>query len=422
MNNIEHRQKLNIIGFIIIVGFTLSVFYHYYMSMYLNLDYPFNTFLFIPLDRFMDFYNNYWELTATGHGIFPSGHCFTNYIIFIPYLITESFPYLVYAGIFTIYLFLYNYFNIKINFNDKNGNLSLIRNSFIFSFLTYPFLFAIDRGNQEMYIFIMLSLSILLYYDKKYIISVLLLGIAIHTKIYYAVFLLIYFADKKYREIGIAILLYFILPLPVYYIDKWLIPWFQSDSSFFSNFIFLKSAGSPLNSYNRLYVIGDMGAAYCSSLYGAVKAVLYLLFPNITSGSYPIYRLFRIYSLISLLFAGLMAIYICFFEKEIWKKVALTTFSLILFPFITGDYRLLMLYIPLWLFINSKQSSRYDVFYSILFGLLLIPKDYYIIRDNISISVIINPIIILLFMIFVIYEGLRTWLAQHSKKEKQSLS
>jgi hypothetical protein len=79
-----------------------------------------------------------------------------------------------------------------------------------------------------------------------------------------------------------------------------------------------------------------------------------------------------------------------------------------------------MLFIPLWMFLNSKQLSKYNNFYAVLFGLLLIPKDYYIIRNNISISVIINPLLISIFTIFLLCDGSSTELEQNSEKLKKA--
>lgn len=418
--SILQNKKLSIVAIIIFAGLAISLFYHYFMSAYFGLGYPFNTFLFIPEDRFNDFFNNYRQITSTGQGVFAPEHNFMNYLFFLPSLFSfhsQILAYAFYAVVFVVYLFYYNYINIKKNGDFDRMGLSLLSHTCVFTLMTYPVIFVIDRGNQEMYVFIIMSLSILFYYDKKFIVSALLLGFAVHIKIYFAVFLLIYLADKKYREIGVVILLFIILPFLALLIDQWLFPEIKFAGS---NFIFLKSAASSENWYNNLYVLGDGGAAYCSSLYGALKAILYYIFPDIRPGSFPIYRLFRIYFPISLLFAGIVALYVLLFEKEVWRQVTLVTFSLILFPFVTADYRLIMLFIPLWMFLNSKQLSKYNNFYAVLFGLLLIPKDYYIIRNNISISVIINPLLISIFTIFLLCDGSSTELEQNSEKLKKA--
>jgi len=408
MKNHLQYQKLKIVSTIIIVGFTVSVFYHYLMGSVMGFGFPFNNFVFTPDDQFKDFLNVYDHLIFGDKQVFPVDHNFINYFLCLPSLFSfhgRYLAYTLYAGVFVVYLFFFNYFQIKKNGYSGSMDWSLIRNSFVFTLMTYPVLLAIDRGNSEMYVFILISLSILFYYDKKFLISAILLGLAIHLKIYFVVFLLIYFVDKKYREMGIVIFLFFILPILAFLIDKWVFPATQFSDSIF---IFLKSAVSSGNWYNNTYVLGDGGAAYCSSLYGGLKAIIYYLFPGIQAGNIPVRVLFYLYLPVTLLIAGATTLHLLFFEKEAWKRVALVTFILIICPYVTADYRLVMLFIPLWMFINSNKQTNYNVVYAILFGLLLIPKDYYIIRDWISISVIINPLIIILFIVILFREGIIT--------------
>jgi hypothetical protein len=106
--------------------------------------------------------------------------------------------------------------------------------------------------------------------------------------------------------------------------------------------------------------------------------------------------------------------YVIFVEKEFWKKVALLTFAMLLFPHISADYKLLYVFIPLFLFINTQKNDKFYLFYIIMFGLLLIPKDYYIfskvISDNgssdISIAVVLNILIMLAMIVGIISERL----------------
>jgi hypothetical protein len=82
------------------------------------------------------------------------------------------------------------------------------------------------------------------------------------------------------------------------------------------------------------------------------------------------------------------AIVVCFFfdftrqvrksQKLFWKKLALLVFVMNVITPTSGDYRLLNLFIPLAFFINESKSSKFDLAYLLLFGLLLIPKNYFI--------------------------------------------
>ena len=93
-------------------------------------------------------------------------------------------------------------------------------------------------------------------------------------------------------------------------------------------------------------------------------------------------------------------------------------FSFNLLPYISADYKLIHIFIPMLLFINCEKESSFRLLSAILFGLLLIPKAYYHFSGivsaesgapDISISIIINPLIMLIFSIVIMYEGLKNY-------------
>jgi hypothetical protein len=261
-------------------------------------------------------------------------------------------------------------------------------------------LFTLDRGNIEGLAFILLSLFVYFFRLNRIAISAAFLAAASALKVYPAIFVILYLSEKRYREaaifVGILLLISGLTYNSLTGISFHL-------SSFIST---IKSSSDPGNTYNAIYTIGDGGAGFCSSAFGALKAALYALAPQEISAS-RLLMLFRAYYRVSSLLFALVALYVMFVEKELWKKIAILTLSMIFFPFVTGDYRLLHLYIPMWLFLNSKEKSGEDLLYSIFFALLLIPKAYYQIKGEISISVILNPLIISVFLVTMIVTGLR---------------
>jgi hypothetical protein len=113
-----------------------------------------------------------------------------------------------------------------------------------------------------------------------------------------------------------------------------------------------------------------------------------------------------------------VVLYVILMEKEEWKKVALLIFSMLLLPTISADYKLLYVFIPLFLFINKEHQSNLDILYLLLFGLLLIPKDYYFFinihsdangRHDISIAVVINILTMLIMSILIMVNGIKNY-------------
>jgi hypothetical protein len=124
-------------------------------------------------------------------------------------------------------------------------------------------------------------------------------------------------------------------------------------------------------------------------------------------------RVLSIYIKLILIIFIALAGYVVFIEKIFWKKVSILIFAMILLPHISADYRLIYIFMPLFLFINSAERDKYDMFYVIAFGLLLIPKDYYIFSkaisdsgfSDISIAVVLNILIIIAMMAVIIIDG-----------------
>ncbi len=405
---LERIERLNRISFIVVVGFVLSVCFHYSRFYFLGQGYPFSTFLFRPDDRFMDYFNG---LTYIIHG-YGAGMTGTSGIAYLVwrFLYFVSFnnaavSFVVYAIAMTLYVVWYNFKGASLlqMFPSK-----MVQNVFVLSFLSYPVLFTLDRGNFEGLVFILLSLFIYFFSSNRAGISTVFLAAASALKIYPVIFIILFIADRKYKEtlLFVVVLLFF---------WAWTynnVQGFGLRPSFFLSLI--GGSGNTQNTYNALYVIGDEGAGFCSSAYGALKGMLYFWYSHLLVSH--VILLARVYYWASLFFLGVVALYVIMIEKEFWRRVAIVVLSMILFPFVTGDYRLLHLYIPMWLFLNLKTQDRNDLLYSILFALLLIPKAYYFIKGEISVSVVLNPLIISVLMALLITEGLRSTSVQDIRK------
>jgi len=400
--HLSRETRIDLVSLIVLAGFVASVFICYVRGTYLGLGYPFNTFLFQPADRFMDYFNGLTYATA-GHGEGMVGMGGLAYLLFhFFYHISFGNAYFslaVYTIAMAVFVLCYNLRNLWSGPFPKMSLVRLARNLFILSFLSYPVLFTLDRGNVEACAFIFLSLFVYLYCSNRAGISTLFLAAATALKVYPFVFIILYLADKKYKESAIFVAL--LLFMSAFTYDP-----AQGFSFHLLNFIStVRGSADPAQSYNALYVIGDAGTAFCSSAFGAVKAAMYVfghqdLRPLLL-------RLISTYHTAALLLFGFVALYIVIVEKSLWKRIAILTLSMIFFPYVTGDYRLLHLYIPMWLFLNSEEKGEADLLYTILFALLLIPKAYYLIKGDVSVSVILNPLIIFLLLVSMIAAGLR---------------
>ena len=145
-----------------------------------------------------------------------------------------------------------------------------------------------------------------------------------------------------------------------------------------------------LGLFKEAYMHSVMGLHFNTSLYGAI---------TILGGKFTFLSIvIKYYTVIALIAFVLVSLFIVLNENEFWKKVSLLVFMMLLLPQVTFDYKMIHLYIALMLFLNSHKQSKHEILYAILFGLLLIPKDYLIIQADISIAVFLNPLLMLMIV------------------------
>ena len=394
-------HKINYIGKIILLGFLLSVAFHLIKSLLYGFQYPNNTFLFVPRYRFSDFFILY--KTCKGLNPYVLGRAladtsnyypFANILAFFFTLLPQFISFILFSLTFILSFLYVNISNLTTS--HKFGSAV---NIFIFTFLTYPFLFCVDRANNENIIFIFLYFFIHFYNRKKFIVSVIFLSLAIAMKAFPAVFLIFFLSEKKYKETIITMGLVILLTVSSLIFHQGS---FSSNLNFvlsgfnFSKISYLCNSNNIVQRGVSLFTLAKIYFIQTSQI-ASVDMVKFL-------GMY-IKAVFSMFILLS----G----YALFIEKEPWKKVMILVASALLFPHASADFKLIYIFIPMFMFINTDKKSRFDLFYIIMFGLLLIPKDYYIfpkiISDSrysdISIAVILNILMLILMVIMIVIDG-----------------
>lgn len=393
--NSSQYADVEFLASIVFVSFLINIFKNYIINNYLGLSYPLNTFLFKPSDRFNDFFymiracmdnNPYQTEYFIRSSYFPVAN---SVFYFFSFFGIGYFSYMVYILIFliTYYLFLRSIFNERINFE-------LFPVLIILMFLTYPFLFNLDRGNLEMYVFIFVVCFFYFYAKGKTKLSVFFLAIAISMKLFPGVFIVLLIKDKKYKAVMLTILFVVIFTI-------------LSFSSFRGGIMAnIKAFLFNLGNFNQVFSsIG--GLQHNVSIYGAIKVVTYAIMivfhgeviHGVFTGLYPWYVF-----TVMLLFV-LFCSYIIFFEYSKWKNVTILTIIMIIFPGVSFDYRLIFIMIPLSFFFKEAKETRFKTTYLLLFALLLVPHNYRYLYADVSIAVLIYPAIMLLIIGLIIFEG-----------------
>lgn len=396
----DKSEKTTLLATIVLVGFVWAVVFHYILGFYLKAPYPFDTFLSMPKDIFGDFL-----LTLTSVKEFAPYASVDLWMVYFPlaYILLIPFVYiqntllssLVFAFGFVSFL---TFMNIKFLYTKNLTKAENFKNIFIMTFLSYPFLYMIDRGNLDMYLFMLFVGFVYLFKSKKYLLSAVLIGLENAMKPFSTLFLILFLFKKRYKEFFLSLFITAILVIGGFLCFKG--GFFNQIHIFQSNLVMFKQLW--------IYDDKDRGMLQCSSLFSALKFLL-CSYKQIIS----INLLEKLYSYLGLIITSII-IFFAYREKIYWKTITLLTLHMLLVPYIICDYKLIFLFVPIWLFVNAEEKTGFDGVYTILFGLLLIPKKIFTwwihaatISRLVTYGVIINPIIMILFIGLIIYEQFR---------------
>lgn len=412
--SLSKADKLRLATLILMVGFALSVFVHYWFGAYCGYRYPYSTYLLRPgdtmfLDNVVTKNHSFGDLLAVcihaenrdpyfasipqpfgDPRSFPS-----NYFPFgamLPYPLTlVPYPWAVgiFIAAFAAVLFAFNWYFMRTGdpYTDAISIAAL-------TLMNYPAQVVVDRGNIEAFVFAFLAGFIVLLIRRQLAPSAALLGAAIAMKAVPIVFLPLFYRAAKRRGVGIAVGTAAVLTIvslllmnrPVHISVLRLI--------------------SVLLNYSGNVTAGLESANHSSSLYGlfAIGAWLSQVSPSVAT----IWNtLLSSYSLIAgaILISSMAACILL--PMKLWEMATIATVCLVLLPQGSPDYRLIHLMIPFALFVNSKTDRANGLLNTVLFSLLLVPKSFIILAHETSLNSVLNPIIMLILLartLFAAYE------------------
>jgi len=401
---LSKEKKLTILAVMLLIGFIAAIFVNYYRGYYQEKSYPYNTFLFDPDARFSDFHCVVNETIGMNpYGKFLSGQ--------YPFLLLASSFFTLFKPEASYIIFILSFFivylSISYQFLHIENTLSSLLLVIIITIFSYPLMFSLDRGNFELLVFVYLLLFLIFFHKEKYLLSAIFLGLAAALKIYPAIFLLLFFKNKKFKEsaitIGIMVGLS-LISLSIFEGGLWknlqyLLHFSNiSNNPIFQSFISIEKETMVQRGLTILSLIKIIVQQYNIPVSDFVVQNYHLIY----------------YVLVGVIFLPI-AYYVVFIEKELWKNVALLTISMLILPTLSADYKLMHIYLALFLFINSKKPNRLDILYLVFFALLLIPKNYYYLQNvfsdsnwryDISMAMPINISVLLFMAVAIMISGL----------------
>lgn len=247
--------------------------------------------------------------------------------------------------------------------------------------------FTFERGNTDYFIFILLGLFLVFFQKQMLYRAALVLAMAGAMKLYPLLLILLFFADRRYYPAAFCILM-----MVIFTAGSFLVLHGGGDFCILSSMkTFAKNNGHGLlpRFSTDIFTLLHVGLSYINISINKVK--------------------FTHFYIISVLVTlGFLSYYIIFIKQVLWKKLFILISVMMLFPMLSSQYKLMQLFLPLSLYVNSSDlDEKNDVSYLIMYILLFIPINYdFSFTHEFAVSSIVSPIVMLIGSIGIVIEGL----------------
>jgi hypothetical protein len=402
------QRKLRVALAIILIGLAVALAWHGWQGWGLGRGYPYNTFLLTPELRFSDFtdYLHYARSFDPYSG--PPGHCNltpASYLFLYPLmnLPTDTAMWL-YLGVGAFGLFLLLERALRAVVPQTAWRL-LAASGFL---LSYPVIYAFDRGNNDLLLVPLTALSLVLYSRKKFTAGFLCLLPPICCKIYPALLLLLFL---RRRLIHWAIL----APV-VFLVINWLalLTFISPVAESWTDY------QMQLRTYNNAYNLGHYGIAASASAWNLFTIFAWLVYA-VSHGSLnpplpPDFTLdaYYLYNGLCLLLLGWVLFHVLIVEKVFVRRAIVLLLDLTVSLPGGGDYKLMYAGLALVILVVARERRPADLIVTAVLALALIPKREILLpflghsdsgyRDA-SLNVIVNPLCLLLAMALLMWDG-----------------
>ncbi|MDX2471607.1 MAG: glycosyltransferase 87 family protein [SAR324 cluster bacterium] len=271
-------------------------------------------------------------------------------------------------------------------------------------FFNYPVIFALDRGNLEVFIFCGF-VTAYLNFSKRPLIADLSLAAVIAAKLYPGLFLLFYLKKQKYKRIVVVIGAVVFFELISLHIFK---------GPIVKNFTYqLEHQTAFHHNFNK----GPRGVQFAHSLFGAAKTIAFIQKSKMDLNS-----MMTGYTIFALATAAIFTIILLRYPFEDWQILLLIFCLMSLLPFISYDYKLLHFLLPLSVFLrDAKERNGYNLLFAINFACILAPLGYTLkwiepsLRSTHHISTLITPVNMLMMLSLIVLEVIKKKQRQNQK-------
>lgn len=330
-------------------------------GLVLGRQWPFNSFLFRPDDRFADF-TNIMSAQATGN---PYSSPLMVYFPFTNVLLLPFKPLSHKVGIVILSVLLVGATVLLFLRCTYQLGSAAERVVVVLIFLgSYPILFAADRANVEIFAYLLLAGFAWSWWQGRRGLGALFLAGAIAAKGTAWIYLTLLWPRRHRQHLAASIVVVVLGTLAgLMILGPALL---ESGGDFLSN----------LTYYNRTYGEGDAGYLFGHSIFGAVKGLLTLVDGDEARRTFS-EAAYRFFAVVGLLAYGVAMVHVVRRNLDLWRALTILTCVSLLFTPVSNDYRLLLLLPPCALFFAEPNAVENDRLIAVLFGLALVPKGFH---------------------------------------------
>ena len=381
-------DKRKLISQIILFGLVCASIYHFVIMSFppLSSKKPYDTFLFHPEERFSDLYYMMHPYERDMNPAAMISYFPASFLLIEPLALLGRFALPAYIVVSSVGIAILIYKTLQVGSAQERWYFLAAM------MLSYPMLFTLDRANIESFLLILVFLWWRMRATGKEVLAALFLGLAGATKLYPLLYLLPDLVNFRWYRLFLTagfVALFSLLGLM-------LLPESPAEC--------IRLLSRTMKFGHDVLVHRHIGVPYSTSGLSFIKFVIAWCFSGNLDLAKMLIRVCSEYCYIGSI-SGIIVMLLAGWKlrkKEEWKLVFVAAAAMMLLTPISFDYKLLHLFLPCILFINSKSEAG-DYLLAVLFGLLLIPKAYWFMPAYyISTAVFINPLLICLIFSLVV--------------------
>jgi len=244
--------------------------------------------------------------------------------------------------------------------------------------LCYPLLFAVERGNLDPLIALLLVTALMLARRERLLVGALLVAVASALKGYPLAWLVLWLKRRSFGGVALGLGATAALVL---------LPGLCFEGGVATTLAGLQSG---LSAFHEDYVVGWRSAHFSADLINGWRMLAYW-----TEQPTDMRSVAHIYERLAVVWAAGLVFFALFVARSLWRELLAVVLVMLVFPHVTNDYKLVLLLPVLLAWLTAPGQGWRDRLFATATGLLMVPKHYFFIRHtDASFSCVMSPLLL----------------------------